>query len=469
MLNVLLVDDEPLVRAGIYHSIPWADYDMQVVDQASNVMEAISKIQSIKRIDVVFTDIIMPEQNGLELLRWLHDNQPAITPVVLSYHNEFSYIQEALRLGTVDYIIKTELHHEKFRQTMENISVKTKRRWQQYQKYDNLQDSKYISAVAICSLNPKPLSIQQCNLLEADCHYPINQNSWLLLYPYTLDEQKLSELEQTYSDECVILSIEQVDTSVADLMQAVNIYFARDFFYERLPHLQVYSLVPNNILNYTGKLTGPEYVQLEEELSTIRWIWDEDRLDYLLNRIYDGRLSPSSVYNLFYCVQTQWRRFFPKNEIPAMFPLTDMNYWYQWLDWISNFRTFATTQSKLNNYSPEIVAAIQGLLPWIDENFMEDISLTKAAQRANLSTSYLSRSFRDFTGLTYSHYIRNTRINYAKKMLSHSDLPVRRIAELCGFQDPFYFDKVFKKSVGISPSNYRQKHSIRKSQNTEKA
>ena len=83
MLRVLIVDDEPLVRTGIRYRIPWGEYQMQVVAEAGSVQEAIAVLQG-QEIDVVFTDIVMPGGNGLELLQWLRENHPFITSVGLS-------------------------------------------------------------------------------------------------------------------------------------------------------------------------------------------------------------------------------------------------------------------------------------------------------------------------------------------------------------------------------------------------
>ena len=139
MLNVLIVDDEALVRTGIRHSVPWANYQMQVAAEAASVQEAIDVIHGPQRIDVVFTDIVMPGPNGLELLRWLRDHHPFITAVVLSYHNEFSYIQDALRLGVADYIVKTELDHPESIQSMHAIQEKALRNQQNRQELKNAQ------------------------------------------------------------------------------------------------------------------------------------------------------------------------------------------------------------------------------------------------------------------------------------------------------------------------------------------
>ena len=459
MLNVLIVDDEALVRTGIRHSVPWANYQMQVAAEAASVQEAIDVIHGPQRIDVVFTDIVMPGPNGLELLRWLRDHHPFITAVVLSYHNEFSYIQDALRLGVADYIVKTELDHPESIQSMHAIQEKALRNQQNRQELKNASRTRqFVCAMAVVGPEGRELALLPEDLEAASAHYPVNSNAWLLLYDRPFDEEHLLDMERRYGSDGILLTFDRVDAGPADLILAVSLFLSRDDFYERLPHLSVYSVDARAVLDRPRSLDGPEYVRLEQELSAMQWIWDPQEMERLLDTIRESRLLPSSVYNLFYCVQMQWRRFFPQNDIPAMFPMTGIRYWYQWLEWLNNFRTFTTTQSKLSAYAPEVVSAIQGLILWIDANFMNNITLTEASQKVNLSASYLSRCFKDITGRPFNRYIRDLRIDCSKKMLLQSNLSIRHIAEICGFQDQFYFDKVFKKAAGETPGNYRQRH-----------
>ena len=458
MLRVLIVDDEPLVRTGIRYRIPWGEYRMQVVAEAGSVQEAIAVLQG-QEIDVVFTDIVMPGGNGLELLQWLRENHPFITSVVLSYYDEFSYIQDALRLGTADYIVKTELDSPYSIQFMKGIEEKALRNRQNHQKLQEPQSSREaLSAVAVVGLEQKTLALRQEDMLAAKAHYPVSRNSWLLLYEGELGEDRLLDMEQQYGREGILLTFDRTDISTVDLILAVNLFLSWDFFYERLPNLSVYSVDAYSILGHSESLSGPRYVRVEEELSSMQWIWDAGRMEEMLETIRRSRLLPPVIYNLFYCVQIQWNHFFPQKDIPAMFPLTGIHWWYQWVEWLNNFRVFATTQSRLSSYSPEVVSAIQNLMLWIDQHFTEEITLTDASKQVSVSPNYLSRCFKDITGKRFNQYVRDQRIACSKKMLLQSRLPIRKIAELCGFQDQFYFNKVFKKAVGETPTSFRQSH-----------
>ncbi len=93
---------------------------------------------------------------------------------------------------------------------------------------------------------------------------------------------------------------------------------------------------------------------------------------------------------------------------------------------------------------------------YIDANYMNNIGLAKIAVTLNINPSYLSRKFKEKCGTSISSYISDTRIDQAKKLLIHSNLPVINVALNVGFSDQNYFSRMFKKAVGLPPQKFRQ-------------
>ena len=111
MYNVMIVDDDKLARLGLMNSVSWHEYDMRVIfDTASG--EAAVDFARNNRVDLAFIDLEMPGMFGLELLEKLSKISPMTKCAIVTMHDEFQYIQEALRIGILDYIIKTELGGE---------------------------------------------------------------------------------------------------------------------------------------------------------------------------------------------------------------------------------------------------------------------------------------------------------------------------------------------------------------------
>ncbi len=111
MANVLIVDDDHLVRKGFIGIMPWQKHGFSVAGEASNGEKALELLENTE-VDLLITDLAMPVMSGLELMKEVKIRYPRIRMVVLTFHHDFALIQEALRLGAVDYITKIELEQE---------------------------------------------------------------------------------------------------------------------------------------------------------------------------------------------------------------------------------------------------------------------------------------------------------------------------------------------------------------------
>ncbi|MFC4809929.1 response regulator transcription factor [Paenibacillus sp. GCM10023250] len=120
MIRVLIVDDEKLVRQGLITSLPWSEYGMQVVGEAKNGEKAIEYLER-EEADLMLTDLAMPVMSGIELMRVVRKRYPRLYIIVLTLHQDFEYIQEALRLGAIDYIAKVELTADRFPEILARI------------------------------------------------------------------------------------------------------------------------------------------------------------------------------------------------------------------------------------------------------------------------------------------------------------------------------------------------------------
>ena len=90
------------------------------------------------------------------------------------------------------------------------------------------------------------------------------------------------------------------------------------------------------------------------------------------------------------------------------------------------------------------------------EHYKENIKVTDLARLVAINVDYLSTVFGKKTGLTPIAYLRNLRIEQAKRLLLHSKLSVEEIANQTGFTDDAYFIKTFKRLVGQTPSSFRR-------------
>lgn len=98
---------------------------------------------------------------------------------------------------------------------------------------------------------------------------------------------------------------------------------------------------------------------------------------------------------------------------------------------------------------------MQDIVTFVEEHYMEELSLDKLSTRFFLSREHISRRFKQKVGMTLSSYVIQLRINQAKQWLIETDEKMYSIALKLGYQDEIYFSKLFKKHVGKTPIEYR--------------
>ena len=103
--NILIVDDEQLIRQGLRARIEYLGIDVDEMFEADNGLMALG-IQDAHPIDLVITDICMPDMDGLELIQQMQKKNNQIQFIVLSGYAEFSYAETAIRLGVKAYLLK---------------------------------------------------------------------------------------------------------------------------------------------------------------------------------------------------------------------------------------------------------------------------------------------------------------------------------------------------------------------------
>ena len=101
------------------------------------------------------------------------------------------------------------------------------------------------------------------------------------------------------------------------------------------------------------------------------------------------------------------------------------------------------------------------IVAFVNEHYMQELSLDKLSTRFFLSREHISRRFKQENGMTLSNYVIQLRIKQAKQWLSQTDEKMYSIALKLGYQDETYFSKLFKRIVGMTPLEYRNKEGNR--------
>jgi two-component system response regulator YesN len=178
-MNILIADDERVIREGIKRTIKsiYPDYGVHV---AASTEEAV-KIMEEQSIHIVLTDILMPGMNGLEFMRISKRRYPYVKWVVISAHSEFAYAQEAVRLGARDYLLKP-IGKSKLLEIISNLTLEIEQDQKLIKDEDRLRSSlKYLREGVFQRL------ASGFNLGNLDISQLIEEHPWFYLILLQMD------------------------------------------------------------------------------------------------------------------------------------------------------------------------------------------------------------------------------------------------------------------------------------------
>ncbi|MBB6730910.1 helix-turn-helix domain-containing protein [Cohnella zeiphila] len=121
MLNVMIVEDEMLVRLGFKNTVPWEKYGMSVCADAANGREAWELYNGGLRPDIIVTDLLMPEMDGLELIRRIRGVDSRTRIVILSCMEDFHLVRQAMNMGVSNYMLKLTMTAEEIASVLTQV------------------------------------------------------------------------------------------------------------------------------------------------------------------------------------------------------------------------------------------------------------------------------------------------------------------------------------------------------------
>lgn len=130
---------------------------------------------------------------------------------------------------------------------------------------------------------------------------------------------------------------------------------------------------------------------------------------------------------------------------------------------ILKLTSYEDIESFLQNYQQQIVDLLKTehkepvtqVLDYIRQNHAKNLTLKETAELFHFSTSHLSRLIKATTGLNFSEYLNQVRLQRAAELLKDPSLKISLIATQVGYRDPSYFNRLFKKHFGVTPKEYR--------------
>lgn len=233
---------------------------------------------------------------------------------------------------------------------------------------------------------------------------------------------------------------DHVDVQVSD--QRIDIAFHHDPMYEKELMQLVTDGRPEELVNRLelsqttegiGTLSRKSHVRHQKNLSIVG-------IALMTRAAVEGGLHPEIAYTMSDLYIQQIEEMTDVNEVNTA--LLRATY-----DFANRVK-----ESKDGDYSKAVVACKQ----YIFNHLYEDVSLQQLSRWVHMNSSYLSRLFKQETGVSISEYIQRQRIEEAKKLLILTDLSLSEIYARLNFTDQSYFTKVFKKLAGVTPKQFRE-------------
>lgn len=138
------------------------------------------------------------------------------------------------------------------------------------------------------------------------------------------------------------------------------------------------------------------------------------------------------------------------SEVMSVNGLDELKTWY-----MDKFKDAA--QSMNTGKKDHTHHLIKKALEYIQNNFNRDISLNEISEELNISSYYFSKLFKDETGEGFVEYMTKRRVDRAKEMLKDPQKSIKEIGSECGYSDPNYFSRIFKKATGMTPTEYKER------------
>ena len=142
-----------------------------------------------------------------------------------------------------------------------------------------------------------------------------------------------------------------------------------------------------------------------------------------------------------------------KDYLPTVLQFTELSelrYWFANKLSDAGRKVAAKKEGKATN------GIINKAKEYIHRNYSRDISLDDVSKDVNISPYYFSKVFKDETGENFIEYLTNIRINKAKELLQNTNMSMKEIGCEIGYMDPNYFSRIFKKNIGVTPTEFKE-------------
>ncbi|NLK47115.1 MAG: helix-turn-helix domain-containing protein [Treponema sp.] len=473
MYSVLIVDDEEPVLESYSYMIERGAPDFSVCGKARSGEEAIEMIFRHKP-QVVFMDIAMPGKDGLSVIESMHKTFSETIFVLSTAFERFDLAQRAVPLGVFAYLVKP-VTKKIFLKTLADIKDALEKRlntqevvFQKKQLFltetlhrsytnDEWNEAKNLFGFTkskFCVALIQGTKEQQKQLLKQMSYkYKIFESEYLslmqLLFPLSINQ-----FEQIQKDLKNICS--KPDNSKSLIFGLGNPYNGNQLF------LSAEEAFKNLMTQKQADFKREQFL-IKEFLHSFKSSnrTPEKTYEALVQHIFAGEKLEKARFTLcgiFMILQEQLFAVYSDNKIKEQAlcisdEFVSLKTKEDCIKWGKNALKLFKTEFQ-NQEKQKYPKTLEKALEYIDNHFSEPLSLKDVSSICGVSETHLSHLFSEHLRTGFSSYISEKRIAKAKELLL-TQMSIKEISAETGFQDQNYFTRIFKKNIGLTPSEFR--------------
>lgn len=491
MFQALVVDDKKSIREGLRNHFPWQEAGFALIGAVGSATEAIHIIEE-ECIDVLLTDIVMPEMSGLELIRSVKVINPDIKVLILSAYDKFEYAQEAIRLGAYSYLTKPvdiehlkdlliEIHKvlekecQSRKQSLKMASYAKRQFYSLLFGQQKLCEPELIRRAEEMgvTLSAGPFSVF---FLDAAGDTQAQRQENLMATGMKL-KQLPGVMHTSLEGEllCTLMEVRDKppELDVGQLVRRVG--FSNRFSLlcetQRARQEAKMALYFCRVLG-KRKLLCRDEAALWESTASISALLEKELMQAIADNSQNGVTEALSVF--FECLTKKTSADFYRACAPLavlfqkvctvdeiarteslVFDLKNaQNLKDMQAVFLAHFLHLIQQDEKTAQRTSNLI--IDRVMAYIEAHYAEDITLKAIADEVYVNPIYLSRLFKENTGISYIDHLTETRVRHAKRLLRDLSLRIYDIASMVGYERK-HFGKVFKERTGLTPKEYRNK------------
>lgn len=513
-MRIVVVEDEVLVRRGIVSGIPWTEHGIEVAGDAADGRTGLDLVRRLKP-DMVITDIRMPIMDGLEMIRHIRKELPDTIILILSVREDFSAVQEALRLGVIDYVHKLTMSPEELLESV--LQAKRSRsgsraappssapgsasnagsrltdwlagRTESYGERSRTEEGNVRYVVGIVRFPPDADPGQAGELLRSAERGGLRQAAM-----ETRERDAVFFAEAPGSDESdrEAAAAECRAALTAALQgwgtrgRSVSVGIS-SLFEDRQDRVRAYREAADALQRRFYSGPGRVHAYRPAAAAAGKDGPDAFASGPLLKAYLTALEQPDDAYAR-QCFDELFPSDAPKGAAPP-FIRDRMVQWQsavllligEWglpvqgiwqddspFDQMSRLETYPELREwclRLHTVARELWddvsfggrrSDIEQAIRFIKENYFRPLRLQDVAAKVNLSENYFSHLFSKNTGQSFVNYLQEFRVHKAKELLREGSRPWFEIGEKVGFDNPKYFSKIFKRHTRLTPAQFQR-------------